>query len=91
MANPPVLRTYAEAAEILRQPSDWWLRRNISRLPRLKIGRQVLFGEDDLAAIVKICRVRSAPAEGPQAPTASPPVVPLPGLVPSRARRRKTG
>jgi hypothetical protein len=89
--DAPKLHTYQEAAVILRQPSDWWLRRNISKLPHVKIGRQVLFTDDDLAAILKICRVRSAPVEGPEAPPAPVPVVPLPGLVPSRARRRKTG
>ncbi|MGW2932927.1 helix-turn-helix domain-containing protein [Streptomyces sp. NPDC001156] len=87
----PVFYTYPEAAEVLRQPSDWWLRRNISKLPHVKIGRQVLFTDEDIEAILKICRVRSAPVDAPQAPPVPVPVVPLPGLVPSRARRRKTG
>jgi hypothetical protein len=91
LSETPILRTCEEVARILRQPSPWWLRRNIGRLPHLKIGRQVLFSDSDVAAIIQICRVRSsAPAvEAPAPPTAA--VVPVPGLVPSRARRRRAG
>jgi hypothetical protein len=90
VTDVPALHTYAEVARILRQSSDWWLRRNISRLPHVKIGRQTLFTDSDLEEILRICRVRSStPAvEAPAPPTA---VVPVPGLVPSRARRRRAG
>lgn len=88
----PVLHTYAEAADILRQPSDWWLRRNIARLPHVKIGRQTLFSDEDLAAILRICRVNSsAPAVEAPAPPAAAQVLPVPGLIPSKARRRRAG
>jgi hypothetical protein len=90
MTDSPALRTYREAAAILRQPSDWWLRRNISRLPHLKIGRQVLFTDEDLAAILQICRVQPFTIAGPpDAPPAVAPVAAVPQLVPSRVRRRR--
>ncbi|MEU7366617.1 hypothetical protein AB0B92_13640 [Streptomyces hygroscopicus] len=83
------LHTYQEAAAILRQPSDWWLRRNISKLPHVKIGRQVLFTDEDLSAILQTCRVRSVPSKGLSAPSAPAPMVSVPGLIPSKARRRQ--
>jgi hypothetical protein len=91
MTDVPTLRTYEEVARILRQPSDWWLRRNIARLPHVKIGRQTLFSDEDLAAIIQICRVRSSTpvVEVPAPPTTA--VVPVPGLIPSKARRRRAG
>jgi hypothetical protein len=86
----PTLYTYAEAARILRQPSDWWLRRNIARLPHVKVGRQTLFADSDLEAILRLCRV-PVPTEASSGATAA--LVPssaLPQLLPSRARRRST-
>lgn len=88
MNDAPVLHTYAEAAQILRQPSDWWLRRNISRLPHAKVGRQVLFSNADLEAILGLCRVPTPPALSPAATLAAVPASAMPQLLPSRARRR---
>lgn len=44
-------RTYPEAAEYLGLPNDRWLRRNISKLPHRKFGREVKFTDEDLEAI----------------------------------------
>lgn len=82
-----VFHTYPEAAQILRQPSDWWLRRNISRLPHRKIGRTVVFADEDLLAIGDLCRV--GPASSARWLEAAP-VTAVSGLVPSKARRRRT-
>jgi hypothetical protein len=44
------LYDFSEAAEKLRV-SETWLRRHSSRLPRTKLGRTVLFSDDDLQRI----------------------------------------
>jgi hypothetical protein len=51
-------RGYAEAAAEL-PCFEYWLRRNISRLPHTRMGRKVSFSDEDIAAIRAIHAQRS--------------------------------
>lgn len=60
---------YAEAAEILGCEESW-LRRNIRRLPRTKVGRTVYFTDEDLARIDQLFHIE--PSTGPLASAPAP-------------------
>lgn len=83
----PRLYEYAEAAAELRT-SVKWLQNNVRRLPRTKVGRTVLFTDDDLDRILELLHLEpeETPAAkvGPRPPTD---LTPLPG----RKTRGSTG
>lgn len=63
--------TYPEAAEKL-PVTESWLRKNIKKLPRTKIGRVVYFTDEDLARIDQLFHIE--PSTGPLA------IVPAPAV-----------
>jgi len=76
---------YAEAAQKLgKLAPEWWLRRNITRLPHRKAGRRVGFTAEDLDAIV--AKLGVTPAGGP---LVEHPLGDLSTLVPSKALRQR--
>lgn len=55
---------YAEAAEALGCEESW-LRRNVKKLPRTKVGRTVYFTDEDLTRIDQLFHIE--PTTGPLA------------------------
>lgn len=75
---------YAEAAQKLgKLAPEWWLRRNITRLPHRKAGRRVGFTAEDLDAIVATLSV------APAGPVVDHPLGDLSELIPSKALRQR--
>lgn len=84
--STPVVHDYDEAAKILRVEVTW-LKRHIKSLPHSKVGRVVLFTDDDLATILR--QFHHVPVAGPLAETAAAEAStahPLAGLRPLPAR-----